>query len=186
MSLGAVAEYRSYSTVRWMLPKPLFMPAGDVVLANVSLSDLALLTTLFGTDTAVTVTITYVGRLLPQGYVATSREVPWVAWWTKSASTAYAEATTRLRNPFKTPAHIQRFTQRTYTSKSANPFIRYNEESAVAQIYNTALPYETIKISDSRGYAITNKFYPVGDVFDVARHAWTFGREISPRESIWR
>lgn len=184
VDLGAIGEFRSFSSVRWMLPKPLFMPAGDVVLANVSIDDLALLTTIFGTDPCVTVTITYVGRLLPQGYMAQSREVPWLAWWQKAASTAYAESTTRLRNPFKIPAHVQRFTQRTYDSKSSGVLTEYySEESALAQIYNAGT-YETIKIGDSRGYAITNKFVPIGDVFDVTRHAWTFGRELGPREQF--
>jgi hypothetical protein len=184
VDLGAIGEFRSFSSIRWMLPKPLFMPAGDVVLANVSIDDLTLLTTIFGSEPCVTVTITYVGRLLPQGYIAQSREVPWLAWWTKNASTVYADSTTRLRNPFKIPAHVQRFTQRTYDSKYGGALTEYySEESARGQLFNTGV-YETVKISDSRGYSITNKFVPVGDVFDVARHAWTFGRELSPREQF--
>ena len=183
--MGAVGDYRSFSSVRWMLPKPLFMPAGDVVLATVNLEALALLTTLFGTDPCVTVTITYVGRLIPQGYIAQQRDVPWLAWWTKNASTAYAEAQTAFRNPFMVPAHVQRFTQRTYEEKYGGALTEYyHEESAMGQLYTSGETYETIKIHDSRGYAITNKFIPLGDVFDVSRHAWTFGRELDSREQF--
>lgn len=179
VNASVTSDNRNFAAVRWMLPKPLFMPAGDVVLANVSLATLALLG-----STGVTVTVTYVGRLVPQGYIAKSREVPWLAWWTKDMATSYADSTTKFRNPFKKPAHVQRFTQRTYISKAANPLAQYNEASALGQIASTADPYETIKINDSRGYAITNKFVAIGDVFDPSRHAWTFGRELSSREQF--
>ena len=125
VAMGGAANYRSFASVRWMLPKPLFMPAGDVVLATVNLDALALLTTLFSGEPCVTVTVTYVGRLVPQGYIAQQRDVPWLAWWTKNASTAYAEAQTNLRNPFMIPAHVQRFTQRTYDSKFGGVLTNY-------------------------------------------------------------
>jgi hypothetical protein len=193
--VGTHPQFRNFSTVRWALPKPLFMPAGDVVLANVSLATNGTLTALFSAEPCVTVMITYVGRLMPQGYVAPERNVPWLAWWQKNmtgtggrgggASSTYADATTNFRNPFKVPVHVQRFTQRTYKSvTAANATRHFSEENAQAQIYNTSLPYETIALQDSRGYVITKDFVPVGDVFDVARHAWTFGRELGPREQF--
>jgi hypothetical protein len=178
---------RDYSTVRWMLPKPLFMPAGDVVLANVALADNAILTGYFSAEPCVTITVTYVGRLIPQGYEARSRDIPWLAWWTKNTSESYKESSTRLRNPFLVPAHVQRFTQRTYQQfENADPTIQhYKEESVTGQkAIDNSTAYETIKISDSRGYSIVPRFYPVGDVFDVSRHAWTFGRELTPREQF--
>lgn len=180
-------QIRSFSNVRWMLPKPLYMPAGDVVLANVTIPDNAFLASVFGTNPCITVTVTYVGRLIPQGYQARERHIPWVAWWTKKASESVKDANTRLRNPFTIPAHVQRFTQRTYsTSGVSTPAAsrRFLEESHVAQLYLASQPYESIIISDSRGYAITNKYVPIGDVFDPARHAWTFGRELSSREQF--
>lgn len=179
---GGVGDaVRGSSTVRWMLPKPLFMPAGDVVLANVSLNDSALgiLNTLFTNDPAVRVTITYVGRLVPQGFEVSHRAVPWLAWWTKSLNEEYKTANTRLRNPFVNPAHVQRFTSRTYESSIAS----YNEVPLAAQA-PTSAAYESIHISDSRGYQITNTRVPIGHVFDTARHAWTFGRELGPREQF--
>ncbi|MFZ2152121.1 MAG: hypothetical protein WAV09_03375 [Minisyncoccia bacterium] len=186
-TVGADPTNRSYSTVRWALPKPLYMPAGDVVLANVELATNSLLTTMFGAEDAVKVTVTYVGRIIPQGFGAKVRNVPWLAWWSKDHSTAYADAQTRLRNPFAIPVHVQRFTQRTYRGyydAIAPEDTYWKEVSSIGQLYNTNDGYETIKIADSRGYAITNKFVPVGDVFDVSRHAWTFGRELTPREQF--
>lgn len=180
---GNTDQYRSFSSVRWMLPKPLFMPAGDVILANVSLATNSILAALFSTTPCVTVTVTYVGRIIPQGFVAQSREVPWLAYWSRNASTLFDSATTRFRNPFTVPAHVQRFTQRTYKFVSSAP-AEYAEVSAEAQIYDSTTPYQEISITDSRGYFITNKFFPIGDVFDASRHAWTFGRQLSPREQF--
>ncbi len=182
---SANGDFRNFAAVRWMLPKPLYMAAGDVVLANVSLENLPLLTTIFGSEACVTVTVTYVGRIIPQGYVSNTRDIPWLAWWQKNMSTSYENSRTRLRNPFLVPAHVQRFTQRTYVSVPTTPtgLRRFAEEAALVQLYNSGA-YETIKIGDSRGYAITNKFVAVGDVFDVSRHAWTFGRELTEREQF--
>ena len=180
----ATDQYRGTSTVRWMLPKALFMPAGDVILANVALADLPGLTLMFGTDPCVTVTVTYIGRLVPQGWIAPTRAVPWLAWWTKTDSEEYKTATTRLRNPFTIPVHVQRFTQRTYSSYYAPPFAEYNEIPYRYQLTSNTDAYQSIHISDSRGYEITNKRVAIGDVFDTSRHAWTFGRELGSREQF--
>lgn len=181
VAVGAATQRRAFATVRWMLPKPLYMPAGDVVLANVSLAALPLFD-----GVPVTVTVTYVGRIITQGFRGQVRDVPWLAWWTKNMSEGYKTATTRLRNPFKGPAHVQRFTQRTYLTRPSTiaPTPQYSEQSSLGQSGTTTAPYESIMIDDSRGYQIVNKYVAIGDVFDVARHAWTFGRELGPREQF--
>lgn len=179
---AAAPLMQAYASVRWILPRPLYMPAGDVVLANVELNDrTGLLATLFGTEVAASITVTYVGRVVAQGFVENEpRCVPWLAWWTKGSDTSFAESQTRLRNPFLVPAHVQRFTSRTYFNANTP---RYFEVPRLFQ-FPGALAHHEVRIDDSRGYAIVSKFAPIGSVFDAARHAWTFGRELTPREQF--
>jgi hypothetical protein len=177
--------FTEYMSGRWILPRPLFMPAGDVVLANVELNDrTGIIAATYGTATAVRVTVTYVGRLIAQGFKESEpRYIPWLAWWTKAMSDSYAESQTRLRNPFFVPAHVQRFTMRTfiYDTSAATPLY---SESDKEGMYARSAGYHAIRIDDSRGYAIVPKFAAVGSVFDGTRRAWTFGRELGPREQF--
>lgn len=181
---GDMPFERGYTSIRWLLPRPLYMPAGDVVLANVQLFDRAgSLASRFFAGPACKVTVTYVGRIVAQGFVEDEpRYVPWLAWWTKRLSDAYAEAQTRLRNPFTVPAHVQRFTSRTYLYDSvANNTLLEQDVDGMVQ---NQMPHHVITVSDSRGYAIVPRFTPVGNVFDTARRAWTFGRSVDSREQF--
>lgn len=178
---------RCFSSVRWLLPKPLWMPAGDVVLANVTFNDTdKVFSTVFGTQ-PVTVIVTYIGRLVPQGYVSTSRDIPWLAWMSKRATTAWASSQTRFRNPFLVPAHVQRFTSRTYWSeyRAGHPTeCRLTEMTQVGQVPSMVVPFQEITLDDSRGYSIVSKYTPIGEVFDATRKVWTFGRELTSREQF--
>lgn len=180
-----ITDSRAYMSGRWILPRPLYMPAGDVVLANVELNDrTGEFAAKFGTSDAVTVTVTYVGRLVAQGYKESDpRFIPWLAWWTKASTDSYAEAQTRLRNPFLVPAHVQRFTMRTFRYNNVAPSPAYEEMERRAMYPGTDF-YHEVRIDDSRGYSIVPKFAAVGSVFDGTRRAWTFGRELGPREQF--
>ena len=182
-------QARAFSTVRWALAKPLYMPAGDVVLASVKLNDVnGIFTEYFGADSpAVSVTVTYVGRLVPPGYTSTTRDVPWLAWFSKRASEDWKSSQTRFRNPFMIPAHVQRFVSRSYQ-------VQYelettldnvlNELTTWAQITSFDIPYQEVRMDDSRGYFIVPRYTPVGLVFDATRKVWTFGRELTSREQF--
>lgn len=186
---GSLAS-RCYSTVRWLLPKPLWMPAGDAVLANVTFNDTDKIFSeaIDGSDDAtVNITVTYIGRLVPQGYISTSRDIPWLAWMSKRASTEWATSQTRFRNPFLVPAHVQRFTSRTYWSKyvaGVKTDCRLTEMTQVGQVPSTTIPFQELTLDDSRGYSIVSKYTPIGEVFDATRKVWTFGRELTSREQF--
>lgn len=186
---GEQAAFQAYATVRWALPKPLYMPAGDVVLANVALNDPdGVFTTIFGADTpCVNVTVTYVGRLIPAGFVSPTRHVPWVAWFRKRASEKWASSQTRFRNPFLVSAHVQRFISRTYFTQfnQNDPTEEYLVELwQEGQLPSTTVPFQEVLVSDSRGYSIVSKYAPIGEVFDSTRKVWTFGRELTSREQF--
>lgn len=188
-TVATVTRSRAFSTVRWLLPKPLFMPAGDVVLANVRLNDPFGVFGDYWTSgaKAVKVTVTYIGRLVPPGYTAKTRDVPWLAWFSKLASESWKSSQTRFRNPFLIPAHVQRFVSRTYAVKyeSASPVENYFSELwQTGQVPSTAVPYQELKMDDSRGYSIVPRYAPIGMVFDATRKVWTFGRELTSREQF--
>lgn len=177
---------RGFCNVRWPLPKPLFMPAGDVVQAYVEFAS----GSLFGGELTATVQVTYIGRLVAPGFNANKRQIPWVSYMQtdaldgSAAGATFKSSSREFENPFSTDLHVQRFTGRTYAVSSA---INQNfaiERPYTNQLFSTSEPYFEVRIDDSLGYQIVPDFVPVGNVFDTSRHAWTFGRALAARQQF--
>lgn len=180
----AANGYRDFLNVRWMLPKPLYMPAGDVVQAYVSLGANGAMT-----DLAVTVdvTITYIGRLVaPGAKQPATRQIPWVGYMNTDAASGSAAgsifktSSREFENPFMIDMHVQRFTARTFAYTSTS----YIETPYAYQLYSSTIPFFETQIDDSLGYQIVPEFVPVGEAFDTSRHAWTFGRPLGARQQF--
>jgi len=183
---------RGYATVRWPLPKPLFMPAGDALQCLIQYQGYTPLSAYDGGSgfNIDRVNITYVGRLAAPGTPAPQvRHVPWVSWFQKNATTAYAQTNDEFRNPFSDKHwYVQRFTSRSYYEGNlilpATTLYRF-DEIAVPEEAPVAFPSGVqARLIDSLGYSIVPNYTPVNDVFDGTRAAWTFGRTLGPREQF--
>jgi hypothetical protein len=173
--------------MRWPLPKPLYMPAGDAVQALIRYRSAPALAAV---DLAIDrVNVTYVGRLAAPGTPPpTKRHVPWVASFETNSDNALAQTNDQFRNPFSDkPLYVQRFTQRNFIDIN-DPVgdVRWFFESIAGEGPGlSASPvYFNARLHDSLGYAIVPEYVPLNDVFDGTRAAWTFGRTLGPREQF--
>jgi hypothetical protein len=171
---------RSYATMRWPLPKPLFMPAGDAVQCLIRYTPYLPLTS-FNEGAGFTLNrlnVTYVGRLAAPGTPPPDkRHIPWLSWFQKPTTAGYAQTNDEFRNPFSDkPLYVQRFTSRAYAAVQAG--------GASAFVEGPSIPGDTVRLHDSLGYAIVPDYAPLNDVFDGTRAAWTFGRTLGPREQF--
>lgn len=178
---------RRYSTRRWVLPKPLYMPAGDIVQATVTRSG-TYATVAPASNSNITAQVTIVGRALPPSTRAPDRRcVPNVGWFSHPAGLAYSEANSALQNPFKTPWYVQRLLLQTVRPNSpANDGVQtgYGFFASADGTRN----YATVKITDSLGYKITGPgnggYLPLGDIASSNNDcAWTFSRELPVDEN---
>lgn len=183
---------RAFSYVRWPLPKPLFMPAGDAVQCSVRVYPYTMLN-LFGTSSLIEkVSVTYVGRLAAPGTPpAPVRHVPWLAWFQKQfAENGYAQTNDQFRNPFSDKMlYVQRFTMRQVIERTGGVGVNYSMYDATGvrgqpNGASATFAYDEARLYDSLGYAIIPDYVPVDDAFDSTRGAWTFGRTLGPREQF--
>jgi hypothetical protein len=180
---GGMAEEeiisRGFSSMRWPLPKPLYMPAGDALQCSLRLKSFPALAEFgFGLARA---NVTYIGRLAGPGTPPPAiRHVPWVSSYQQLASTAFGQTNDEFRNPFSDkPWYVQRFTSRVYISTISSDllFAEWVDASSTTHAVEA-------RLYDSLGYAIVPNFTPAYDVFDGPRAAWTFGRTLGPREQF--
>lgn len=176
------------SSQRWLLPKPLLMQPGDVILATVFRDASA------GSAVAVdaNATVTYVGRALPPGAkTPLVRNVPWVAKYEHAFSQSYSRTGVNGKNPFQNP-FTNPLTVHRLTGKVANirsDQARPTSGSFLSNFGPVMLPVTGVAdlacyMEDSQGYKITRAFTSVGAIFDTGRNAWTYNRAIGPREQI--
>lgn len=179
-------------SVRWVLPKPLFMAPGDQIQCNVTrLSGVGA----YG-GAGFNADVAYVGRALPPGTTGpNARCVPWVANYIHDFANAYSETQAEFRNPFMVPLYVHRFVGRPGSKSSTGAPDLSNGIAGgdFATQFNmlptsTGIKYASVYIEDSLGYKIvagpSNAYSPVGCVFDTERCAWTFGRPLGPREQF--
>lgn len=175
------SQFRSFSSVRWVLPKPLYMPAGDAVQGLIRYRSYA---TLAAANIPIErINVGYIGRIAAPGTPPPDvRYVPWLSSFRKVNTTILAQTNDEFRNPFADkPLYVQRFTCRTFAE---------NDQSVYWQFYETTdyqgpdlIPqYTGVQMYDTAGYNIARDYPPVNDVFDGTRAAWTFGRTLAPRE----
>jgi hypothetical protein len=180
--VGADTEV-SRGSVRWVLPVPLYVNAGDVLQCLLGYLQPAIVTAM----PDVKVTVTYVGRFINPGSAPPSAAyVPWVGLYSRKFSEGYGSTNEQLRNPFLKNWTAQRFTSRIFIDqRMGSGMHRFLEVDSTYGMYNPVTPYWRVKMSDSMGYAIVPRATPVGSVFDLAaRRAWTFNRDIAAREQV--
>lgn len=169
---------RRYSTRRWVLPKPLFMEAGDTIHASVS-RDAS-----YGSSLGdISAWVTVIGRALPPGTPHPAKRcIPYVSYFIHPVANQYSEATNQvLRNTNAVPWTVQRLI---LVSRSGGA-------STVALgtgMYENSSPsnYATVRIGDSLGYKVTGSsaggFVPLSDVATFYNNvAWTFSRTLPPQ-----
>lgn len=177
---------RNYSTRRWVLPKPLWMPAGDIVQARVHRS------TDFGTAVAsITAQMTVVGRaVLPDTPPPPARCIPHVGHFTHPTGTgtsvAFSMANAQFKNPFQTPWYVQRIVLNTRDQLGETSGVRTGY--GLFEDPTGVLSYAQVQLFDSLGYKITGSnagdYVPLADVASAANDAaWTFGRPLPPGEN---
>jgi len=185
-TVGALLGVEHFATIRWPLPKPLYMPAGDALQCLAHFNGAYPSLVAIGLPVAQ-INLAYVGRIESPGTSAPSvRNVPWVSSFAKKAGVTYAQTNDEFRNPFMKSLYVQRFTSRTfvdYPSVGLPPSPEFFETlSNQGEI--TTEPYTEARLYDSMGYAIVKEYVPVNDVFDGTRGAWTFGRTLNAREQF--
>lgn len=184
-------SYLRGRSVRWVLPKPLFMAPGDQVQCAVNRLNGV------GSFSGVNfnANVAYIGRALPPGASGpTTRCVPWISQYVHDYANAYSDSGQTFRNQFMSPLHVHRFVGRPGNKASDGAFDNTATGSGITGgDFNTqhnmlptsnGIAYAKVNITDSLGYKITRDYSPVGSVFDTERCAWTFGRPLGPREQI--
>lgn len=145
---------------RWRLPKPLFVPAGAMLSTSIY-------RTVDGDNGTVLVAVAYAGRFIPPGTPPPrSIDVPFVSLYegTAGAGTGMSSELD-LVNPFQEPLFVQRF------------ICRVQESNAMDDLGTAEM-----KITDSRGQAITNNFGDRYDLFDPTKRATVTPSVLGPRE----
>jgi hypothetical protein len=175
----SATENRRYVTRRWVLPKPLFMPAGDTILAAVNR------VAAIGTDIPdITAQVTVIGRALPPNTpTPAKRQIPFVGYYVHPSTATYSEGNFQLLNPFKSDWNVQRMVIATRTT-AANGF---STGAGFLESPDGTTRYASIKLTDSLGYKITGSsaggFVPIADVASRNNDSvWTFSRPLPPNE----
>lgn len=185
---------RAFSSVRWPLPKPLFMPAGDAVQALIRFRQYPCLVSPLAPLVIERVNVAYVGRVAAPGTRApVVRYVPWLASFRKQGSVSgIAQTNDEFRNPFADKSlYVQRFTSRTFRETlyvngvDDDAFIEtFFHQGPIGTGPRAGQQYATVQMYDTLGYVIVKDYPPVNDVFDGTRGAWTFSRTLAPREQF--
>ncbi len=177
---------RYYSTFRWVLPKPLYMPAGDVLQCSVTRD-----VTLAASQVMVGAYLSYVGRACAPGEAPPPcRHIPWVAYYRHPNTSSYSTTNDEFRNPVLKPLMIQRLVARmAYTGEggAANQGLIGPPGNYVSQGFlptNASATYISATIQDSLGYLIVPTMTPIGAIIDPMRGVWTFNRALSAREQL--
>lgn len=172
-------DARRFSTRRWVLPKPLYMPAGDAIVASVARDSV------IGTSIPdITAQVTVIGRALPPDTQSPAiRQIPYVGYYIHPSTATFSEGNFQLQNPFNSDWNVQRLILATRNATANNGVVTgagFYENSGTIR-------FASLKLSDSLGYKITGSsiggFIPIGDIASVQTDAaWTFSRPLPPGE----
>lgn len=163
----------NFATFRWKMPVPLEVPSGLSLRAEISLA-----ADNFG-DTQVD--IAYAGRYLgARDKIAKTLRVPYVSTFITKRGDTYAESGEKdLWNPFQVPLNVQRFVGRLEYRDSGRGFT-VNEA-----VDPTTIHAVKVKMRDSVGDVITRGEPHFYSIFEGSRRAWTFGRQLHPKEQYY-
>lgn len=176
--------FKVFGNARWILARPLLMMPGDAIQASAFRDAVAFA----GNGTIpFSVDVAYVGRAMAPGASTPNlRHVPWIASFTHSFTNLWSHTGTEFRNPFlDRRLNVHRFVGRPLSNANtagaaAGGFPSFSRFFMLPDPSNTK--YASINITDSQGYKITDRYVPVGQVFDTERCTWTFNRPLGPRE----
>lgn len=173
----------SYANFVWRLHKPIFVPAGAVLLPKFQHRNLI--------PDDITAQITYSGTTLPSHYRPKKLTLPWVASWVADG-VAYGTASTQISlesdlvNPWDEPLFVQRFVGRINYSgniTSVPPSERFANAYDLPGngLAEMAGKYFTITMVHSSGANIIQSPTKFESVFYSGKRAWDVGVEIAPR-----
>lgn len=165
-----------YQTYIWKLPKPLYVPAGSVLIPTFQHTGLF--------QNTVEISVTYNCRSFPVGTPPPEKlSLPYVAAYTSKtferSETETDESTeTDLVNPFSVPLHIQRFVGRLQVFQSNVSVAQETPPTTTAagsgRVADAPTSYENwqIKMVDMLGRPIVQDFTPFRMVFDAQSRSW--------------
>lgn len=165
----------STSYYRWKLPRPLYVPAGNVFLPSLSRG-------IDGNGGTINCVVSLAGRFLEPGIKPPKKlQVPYVAAFQGVIGSVSAMYSTDqdLFNPFQTDLHVQRFTGRI---QAASSIPGPNTIAAEVISDEQVSPFIQVSIRDSYGMDVIRDFVNFSSVFDSNRHGWTFHKVLKLHE----
>ncbi len=165
-SKSNTASQRGFLSYSWRLPRPLYIPAGEVVTPNfVHSGDI---------PDSVNVRIGYSART-----VFTKPKIVYVPWVAKFVSKSFnpledagvdQSGELDLVNPHAEPLHLQRFTGRTLALiLTASDAVRPTSENLPQSL---GAQYLSMRMTDSYGRPIVRSFTPFRSVFSALTRSW--------------
>lgn len=173
--LYGFANNTYYNSFSWRLSTPIFVPGGAMINPVAQHRGF--------TSSPITVTVSYLGRSLPEGTRAPSTvKLPYIASYasktfdTFSASTDADQSTeTDLVNNTGSPFNIERIVGRVSSS-----YFDANQALNVDLSADAALRLLSVRMSDSQGNGIVPRVTQFGQVFPFATHAWRVDSVMPP------
>jgi|CXWL01.1.fsa_nt_gi hypothetical protein len=161
------------SHFRWILPRPLYVPAGSVLVPSIQ----RILDDGFP-GTTLTIDVSYSGRRLAQDPLPKEIDVPYVALFAPpetvpGVATSASSADINLVNPFLVPLHVQRLMGR-IMNRTTSPNL-FDQLGGAVQVL----------MKDSYGQNMVRDFLPWNMVYDVNRRAWTINQVLKPKERYY-
>ena len=156
---------------RWVLPKPLYVPAGSVVVPSYQLVSSLNSSINFGA-TPITVRTFYRGRI---AYQKRPRhiDVPFVGAFLSIGDSPLLQSTEQdLRNPYDQQIDVQRLIGRRYADREVASTFGAGALSVPPNI--------NVDIKDGDGYTMAQQV-PFDLAFDMQRSAWTYKGKLGPK-----
>lgn len=173
----------SFASFVWRLQRPIFVPAGSVLLPKFQHQNLI--------PDDISIQITYSGVTLPATYRPKKLVLPWVAYWTAdgvvyNAASVQLSLENDLVNPWDEPLHVQRFVGRINYSgniSSVPPSERFTmglnaTGNGLAEMIGK---YFTLQMTHSSGANIIQSPTKFESVFYSSRRAWDINVTIPPK-----
>lgn len=171
------------SMYRWVLPRPLYIPPGSILLPQFQRDA-------DGMPEDMDVLVSYEAAIpLPGAPAPKVMHLPVLALFSPEETTAAASFTsgaTELHNPFQDEVHVQRLIGRIRVRNAApGGGVLANISELVGHLVpggGLSVAEALVSLRDSLGYDVVKTPTPFADVFDVTRRAWTFERTLEPKE----
>lgn len=170
---GVLTVSNSVNYYRWILPKPLYIPAGNILQPSISREQDALAQT-------ANVWVGYGCRRLAPHKPPTEFDVPYVAQFITdpvlegSSPSTFQSSEKDLVNIFQQDVRVQRFTGRVQKQLVVATVTELLQDDLGSSV--------TLVMKDSTGVNIIRDFTPWNHVFDRNRRAWTFNRILKGKE----